>query len=71
MRRTHIFLVEAPTIYLFFSIIQWKAGWNKDVFTKRVMYELRGLFYIRQVQQKVHRRWVDNVKVIDCKKAWY
>ena len=30
------------------------------------MYELRG---INQVQWKTHRRWVDNVEVIDCKNA--
>ena len=27
------------------------------------MYELRGLFYINLVQQKIHRRWVNNIEV--------
>ena len=41
--RTHFLSVET-TVYLFLSIIQWKTGWNKDIFLKKVMYELRGLF---------------------------
>ena len=32
------------------------------------MYELRGL-YINPVQEKRHRYWFDNEKVIDCKKG--
>ena len=68
MRRTHFLLVETTTISLFLSIIQGKTNWNKDIFKKRVMYELRCL-YINPVQEKRHRCWFDNEKVIDCKKA--
>ena len=68
MRRTHFLLVETTTISLFFKYYPGKTNWNKDIFKKRVMYELRGL-YINPVQEKRHRYWFDNEKVIDCKKA--
>ena len=58
---TYFLSVEGATI-----IGAKEAGTNIYFFKKRVMYELRG---INQVQWKTHRRWVDNVEVIDCKNA--
>ena len=44
VQRTHFFQLKQQFRY-FLSIIQWKAGWNKDIFLKKgVMYKLRDLF---------------------------
>ena len=43
VRRTHFLQLKQLTYFL--SIIQWKTGWNKNLFFKKgVMYELRSLF---------------------------
>ena len=43
VRRTHFLQLKQPNYFL--SIIQWKTGWNKNLFFKKgVMYELRSLF---------------------------
>ena len=42
VRITHFLQLKQQFTY-FLSIIQWKTGWNKYIFQKRVIYELRSL----------------------------
>ena len=44
VRKTHFLSVETTIIYLFFKYYPLETGWNKDIFKRRVMYKLRGLF---------------------------
>ena len=55
---------------IFLSIIQWKTGWSKDIFLRKGYVWTTWSFYINPVQWKIHRRWVDNIEVIHCEKAW-
>ena len=53
----------------FLSIIQWETCWNKYIFFKRYYVWAKWSFYLNPLQYRNHRRWVDNVEVIHCKKA--
>ena len=56
--------IDLPT----YLPIQWKKGWNKDIFLKKTYIGATWSFYINLVQQRINRHWVDNVEVIHCKK---
>ena len=58
VRRTHFLQLKQQLTY-----------WNKYIFYKRSYVSATWSFYINLVQQKIHRRWVDNADVIHCKKA--
>ena len=68
MRRAPFLQLKQQFTY-FLNIIRWKTGWN--IFFKKRYVWATWYFYINPVQQKIHRRCVDNVEVNNYKKAWH
>ena len=63
VQRTHFLSVET-TFYLFFKYYPVKNRLEQRYYLKRSYVWATWSFYINPVQQKIHRRWVDNVEVI-------
>ena len=64
------FFSVAITLYLFFKYYPMKNRLEQIYFQKRSYVWATWSFYINPAQQKIHRRWVDNLEVIHCKKLY-
>ena len=66
--RNRFLSAETTTIYLFFQDHPVEKRLEQRHFLKKSYACGTWSFYISPVEQKIHRRWVNNVEVIDCKK---
>ena len=71
MRRTDFLSVETTINYLFFKYYPVENRLQQRHFLKKSYVWATWSFYINPILQKIHRCWIDNVEIIDCRKAWH